>query len=243
MSFYEYYAKREKNPLGVWVHRKQAGKLAKLVRSYLPPPGRILEIGPGEGHFLEECIKLGFRYCGVEASKEMAMKLKKGADIQISFVPPIPIKTKSVDACCLFHIVEHMPDPIKADKLIEETKRVIIPNGYLFLACPNYSTWGRDFYDEDYTHNYITTPRRIHQLLLDKGYHIMNIKFFSGPVFGPLRYILLFINRLLYWGWLNRLIMSEIYYRGFITFLECFVIVARLPNKTEIGNEISEFPR
>jgi SAM-dependent methyltransferase len=229
MPFYGYFANRKKNPFGIWIHRRQARKLAKLVSSYLLPGARILEIGPGEGYFLDECLELEFPYKAVEGSREMAIKLKeKGLDVEISYVPPIPMEEQSVDACCVFHILEHMPDPIHAENLIDEISRIMTSNGLLFLACPNYYAWGRDFYQDDYTHNYITTPRRLRQLLSDKGYEVIDVRFYSGPIFGPLRYIALITNRMLYWKWLNRIIQNDQYYRGFITFLECFVMVARL---------------
>jgi len=228
MSFYEHYAKRAKHPAGVWVHRLQARRLAELAASSFSKTNLLLEIGPGEGFFAEECSRAGVPYLGLEASPELVTEQRrKGLNVQPAVVPPIPLASASTAACCLFHVLEHLPNAEKARYLISETRRVLIEDGVLILACPNYYTWGRDFFEDDYTHNYITTPRRVRQLLTDSGYEIEQVEFYSGPVFGFSRYFLLLANRLLYWRWLNRIIGSARYYQGFLTFLECFVVVAR----------------
>jgi SAM-dependent methyltransferase len=228
VAFYQHFALRKKNPLGVWVHRRQAKKLAELVRMYAGASAKILEIGPGDGYLAVECTRAGFSYKAIDGSPEVAKQIReKGFDIQTAFVPPIPMAVGNVDVCCLFHVLEHMIDGTQAEQLIRETRRVLVPGGLLVLACPNYYTWGRDFYESDYSHNYVTTPRRARQLLEDSGYTVLAEQFYSGPLFGNGRYATLLANRLLYWKWLNRIMRSERYYRAFLTFLECFVLVAR----------------
>lgn len=228
MAFYQHYAVRKKHPLGMWVHRQQARKLAELVGMYAEESPHILEIGPGDGYFGEECVQAGFRYTSIDGSPAVAKQIQeKGLDVRAAFVPPIPMDKQNADVCCLFHVLEHMADAALAEQLIKETKRVLVPGGLLVLACPNYYTWGRDFFEADYSHNYVTTPRRVKQLLSDNGYEVLEEQFYAGPLFGWWRYAAFLTNRLLYWRWLNRLIRSERYYRGFLTFLECFILVAR----------------
>ena len=189
--------------------------------------GPILEIGPGDGYFGEICLSVGSPYIAVERETEIGRRLiARGFPLIQASVPPIPVGEEKVAVCCLFHVLEHMADVHQAIDLIMETRRVLIPEGFLIVACPNYDIWGRDFF-EDYTHNYITNPRRVGQLLADSGFRILKTQLYSGPVFGGWRYGLLLANRLLYWRWLNRLLGGERYYNGFLTFLECSVVVAR----------------
>jgi SAM-dependent methyltransferase len=165
LLFYHYYASRKKHPLGIWVHRLHAKQLGELVGRYLTKPVSIVEIGPGDGYFGEVCMHSGFSYRAIEANDELAKSLgEKGLHVLTASVPPIPVDARCIDICCMFHVMEHMADVTRVAELIEETKRILVPGGFLALACPNYDNWGRDFY-EDYTHNYITTPRRVNQLL------------------------------------------------------------------------------
>ncbi len=228
MAFYQHYALRSKHPFGVWVHRRQAKKLAELVGRYSGDSAYVLEIGPGDGYFGEECTRAGFCYTAIEGSPMVAKEIReRGLDVRTALVPPIPINTESADVCCLFHVLEHMANATQAEQLIKETRRVLAPGGLLVLACPNFYTWGRDFFEADYSHNYVTTPRRARQLLADWDYKVLEERFYAGPSFGCWRYGILLANRLLYWRSLNRLIKSERYYRVFLTFLECFILIAR----------------
>ncbi|MHB9030924.1 MAG: hypothetical protein ACYC9O_19315, partial [Candidatus Latescibacterota bacterium] len=57
---------------------------------------------------------------------------------------------------------------------------------------------------------------------------LLDMRFYAGITFGAMRYPVLALNRLFYLRTLNRVIMSDRYYQGFLSFLECFtVIVAR----------------
>jgi SAM-dependent methyltransferase len=227
MSFYSHYATRSKHAAGIWVHRRQAKRLAQLALAHASRKRSLLEIGPGDGYFAEECHRAGISYTGLEGSPELAdQQREKGWDVRMAIVPPIPLGSSSVDVCCMFHVLEHVSGPDSARDLICESRRVLVDEGLLVLACPNYYTWGRDFFD-DYTHNYITTPRRVRQLLTDCGYEIIQIEFYAGPIFGAGRFVPLFASRLFYWPWLNRIIDSDRYYQGFLTFRESFAIVAR----------------
>jgi len=227
MGIYDSYAGRRKHPLGEWVHRVQARKMAARAVRYLGPRCRVVEVGPGDGYFAEICRDAGYAYTALEASAETARMLRaRGLRVETGLAPPLPFPDQSADLCCLFHILEHMADAEHAAGLIEEAKRVLDPGGVLALACPNYDAWGRDFY-EDYTHTFVTTLRRVDHLLRDSGFTIQEDRYYSGPVFGWTRYFLLAANRLLYLRWLNRCLASERYYNGFLTFLENFFVIAR----------------
>jgi SAM-dependent methyltransferase len=228
LAFYDHFALRKRNPFGVWVHRQQARKLVELISIYAGESSNILEVGPGDGYLAEECVQAGFSYRAIDGSPEVAKRIQeKGFNVQTALVPPIPMDKQDVNVCCLFHVLEHMVDADQAEQLIRETRRVLVPGGLLVLACPNYYTWGRDFFESDYSHNYVTTPRRVKQLLEDGGYKVVEEQFYAGPLFGQWRYSALLANRLVYWRCLNRVIRSERYYRGFLTFLECFILAAR----------------
>ena len=233
MALYDYFANRKKNPMGSWVRRKQAEKLAGLAERHVQKPGTILEIGPGDGYFAERCLQAGYTYTGVDANSALIRTLReKGVRARSAVVPPIPLEDRSMDACCLFHVLEHMAHRIEAEELLDEINRVLIEGGRLFVACPNHYSWGRDFFNIDYSHNFVTTPRRVRQLISDRGFRMRETHFYAGHVFGPLRYLILALNRMLYWKTLNRVVRSDVYYKGFVTFLESFVMIAQKDDST-----------
>ena len=66
-------------------------------------------------------------------------------------------------------VLENLPTHDAAGDLICEVERVLRPGGCLALIFPNYLTWGSFFFDEHYTHSFVTTPRRVRHLLHSQG--------------------------------------------------------------------------
>jgi hypothetical protein len=62
-----------------------------------------------------------------------------------------------------------------ARALVAEALRVIRPGGIFFIVVPDYLKERGFFWDIDYTHNFITTERRVRQLLYDGGFEIAEV--------------------------------------------------------------------
>jgi hypothetical protein len=48
---------------------------------------------------------------------------------------------------------------------VAEARRVLRPGGTFFVVVPDYLKERTFFWDVDYTHNFVTTERRVTQLL------------------------------------------------------------------------------
>lgn len=75
---------------------------------------RLLEIGGGNGFFLEEVKKMGIAdFWGVEPSQEAVNRAKP--DIRkrmiVDFFPSSQIKNNSLDIICIFQTLDHIMDP------------------------------------------------------------------------------------------------------------------------------------
>jgi hypothetical protein len=60
----------------------------------------------------------------------------------------------------------------------------------LFVVVPDYLKERQFFWDIDYTHNFITTERRVRQLLYDGGFDITRVVRSIGAATGPARDVL-----------------------------------------------------
>jgi hypothetical protein len=76
--------------------------------------------------------------------------------------------------------------------------RTLKPGGHFFVVVPNYLKELGFFWDVDYTHNFVTTPRRMTQLLYDGGFEIRHMERAIGISTGLARDVLsaakLFVN-------------------------------------------------
>ncbi len=64
------------------------------------------------------------------------------------------------------------------------------PGGVLFVVVPDYLKERGFFWDVDYTHNFVTTERRVRQLLYDGGFQIERVVRSIGAATGVKRDIL-----------------------------------------------------
>ena len=231
MSFYDHFAKRKRNKLGLYIKRLQARKLFDLVFHNLHEKSKILEIGPGDGYIAELTRQSKMEYLGIEASSAVAEKLElAGYNIRRQQVPPIPNNIGNYDVCFMNHIIEHMNNITLASQLLEETRNHLKKNGKLVIATPDYVRWKVDFYGCDYTHNLPFTRRRLRQLLENSGYKLSYENIYFGTVFGFHGILLYWIMKLFYYRVIDDLFTnftkSDIWYRGYLTFLPNLVAIA-----------------
>jgi len=105
----------------------------------------ILEIGCGEGSFLEILKNSGNKVFGVDISESGIEKTRAkeifSERLDISR-QDIPRPSDSFDIVVMLEAIEHIEDPMHC---IKEIKRVLKNNGVLLISIPN-SVLGHDYY-------------------------------------------------------------------------------------------------
>jgi SAM-dependent methyltransferase len=107
-----------------------------------------------------------------------------------AWTPPIPGADGSVDVLYADQVLEHMSGIDGARAFVAEARRILRPNGLLFVVVPDYLKERAFFWDIDYTHNFVTTERRVRQLLYDGGFEIARVVRSIGLATGPARDVL-----------------------------------------------------
>lgn len=170
--------------------RTERSRLGLLMRHALPP-GDMLEVGPGKGSLALAARDAGWRYRGMEASAILITELRsKGLEIIEGWAPPILADTASADVVYADQVLEHMSGIDAARQFVAEALRVLRPGGVLFVVVPDYLKERGFFWDIDYTHNFVTTERRVRQLLYDGGFEIDHVVRSIGAATGIKRDIL-----------------------------------------------------
>jgi SAM-dependent methyltransferase len=203
MGYYDYKIKTRRTAIGQAIIEKTNDKVFGMLTPHLKPGAEVLDVGAGAGEFARRCLAAGYRYCAVEANREYADALRKqgAAEVITGFVPPIPFPEGRFDLVYMSHLLEHMPDPLKALELVQELNRVIKPGGLVALVVPDFLHDPRLFFDADYTHGFVTTENRARMLLLDAGFELIRVRALAGPVTGLLGWVAASLNKL-YSRWL-----------------------------------------
>lgn len=197
MAFYDHHFQRRGGGfLGRWKDLREDRKLLEFVLCLNPNP-KILEIGPGLGHFATHCKSRGIKYEAIEPNLSQAKFIEKlGFKVHAAMVPPVPLPKDYCDVFFASQVIEHMSDHLKAVQLVEEAIRVVRPGGWVVLTAPDISSW-REFFWEDYTHNYPTSPRRILTMFQDLELTENRVQQYCSSFFGPMRYLVLLVGLLL----------------------------------------------
>ncbi len=233
MAFYDHYATRPRNNLGLKAKLYQARKIFELAfEGTDSKSATVLELGPGDGYIASLSARNNCKYLGIEASEAVAAKLsKQGHNIIHSFVPPLPSNIGTFDVCYVLHVIEHMKDMDTATLLIRQIRDCLNHDGKLVLACPDFIRWKHYFYDCDYTHSLPFTKRRLRQLLINEGFDIAYESIYTGPVFGYRGLPLYWFAKFFYPQFLDDLssiyLKSDILNRGFLTLIPNLIVVAK----------------
>ena len=126
-----------------FIKRKAIRDKVKLINSYQPLKGKILDIGAGTGDFLLECKNQNWDILGIEPNdKAKGIAVGKG----IKFGDTIEkLESNSFDVITMWHVLEHVPD---VEHQVAELKRLLKPSGTIIIAVPNFKSYDAKYYKE-----------------------------------------------------------------------------------------------
>ncbi|MEQ3655473.1 MAG: class I SAM-dependent methyltransferase [Dokdonia sp.] len=126
----------------------------KLIKTYSPEKGKILDLGAGTGDFLEFCKNKSWETLGVEPS-EAARKLAaaKGLDL----LKDQKQITTTFNVITMWHVLEHVHDVHAQMKWLKEH---LHQNGTLFIAVPNFESYDAQHYGSFWAG--YDVPRHLH---------------------------------------------------------------------------------
>ena len=187
-TFYKTFSEKKLTTYGSSRRGKIEQHRLGLLHRYQPAPGDLFEIGPGHGTLAEQAVSAGWRYTAIEASPILINVLReKGLRVIEAFTPPIPIPDGSADVVYADQVLEHMSGIDAARQFTAEALRALRSGGIFFVVVPDYLKERTFFWDVDYTHNFVTTERRVRQLFNDGGFEVLHVERAIGLATGLAR--------------------------------------------------------
>jgi SAM-dependent methyltransferase len=166
------------------LQRTYGSYLARLARFGVPKTA-LLEIGCGNGFFLEEALRQGFQtVCGVEPSVHAIRAASPSVRDFIINRPMGPglVPPGSCDVICLFQVLDHIPDPAA---LLDECLVLLRPGGCILSINHNVNAVSARLMGErspivDVAHTYLFSLATMDRLFVTRGFKTVD----AGPVFN-----------------------------------------------------------
>lgn len=154
-------------------------KVAREVRN-LPLPrigATLLDVGCGDGSFLEAAGRAGWSARGVEIDPHAVDECREsGLDVTLDTIESVDLPRESLDAVTFQHVLEHLHDPRAA---LVRARELLRPGGLLWLATPNLDSAGHARFGAEWLglevprHLVVFTRRALERLVVDAGFEVV----------------------------------------------------------------------
>ncbi len=164
-----------------WFRKGRARRLKRL----LGGSGAILDVGCGNGIFLDMMRSMGdFEIHGLEMPGKSANRAAEveGIQLKIGSLKQGDYSDQSFDAITLYHVFEHLPNPVEYLDIIH---KLLKPNGTLVMSFPNITSWqwrkfGPDWFHLDPPRHLFFMPRDAFKREMQKhGFEVIRERHFS----------------------------------------------------------------
>ncbi|HNW97583.1 MAG TPA: class I SAM-dependent methyltransferase [Bacteroidales bacterium] len=158
------------------VRQHTHNKKYKLINSFSKKKN-VLDIGCASGELLSLFKKNNWKTLGLEPNEEARNFAKNQYNIDV--IDEVQISTlhnDSFDNITLWHVLEHVPD---LNTRIKELKRILTPEGFLFVAVPHCDSFDAGYYKEYWAaydvprHLYHFTPITLEKIFNKHGFSIV----------------------------------------------------------------------
>lgn len=106
----------------------------EVVRRF-QPQGRVLDVGTGDGRFLQTCRAHGYDVMGTEVSQAGAAYAQhSGLNVRMGQITELDLPKESFDVATIWHVLEHVPDP---GAVLRKVFTLLRPGAVLAVAVPN----------------------------------------------------------------------------------------------------------
>ena len=182
----------------VFIHPKHFLSQTPWYTKYLKKSDVVLDLGSGNGQSSIKASRFAKKVVGLEIDKELIKIAKKSAEIKklknVTFLESdlerkLNLKNNSFDKVIFLDVLEHL---VKRDQILQEIKRILKPEGLMFLGVPNSQTFWKKLqkrvginYYSDPDHKAEFSENQIKHLLLKHKFKIRQLSY--GPSDTPFR--------------------------------------------------------
>jgi 2-polyprenyl-3-methyl-5-hydroxy-6-metoxy-1,4-benzoquinol methylase len=165
--------------------RNTYGKSLSDLLIYRNQKDKLLEIGCGNGFFLEEALVQGYRNVfGVEPSidavEDASPAIRKNI-LSTTMVPGL-FSENQMDVVCIFQVLDHVMNP---SDLIGECFKILKSGGLILCITHNITSWSARLFQErspiiDIEHTFLFSPETLSNIFINQGFIIKRMRSFRN---------------------------------------------------------------
>jgi SAM-dependent methyltransferase len=160
---------------------KTYGYYLRKIEKYKIPKQHLLEIGCGNGFFLEEAISQGYKeVTGIEPSKEAISRVAPAIQLKVvcDMLRPGLLPSNTFNVICMFQTFDHIAEP---NMLLEECVKLLQPGGVILCLNHNVDAVTSRILGErspivDIEHTYLYSLETIKRLFEKQGLRVLEVK-------------------------------------------------------------------
>jgi SAM-dependent methyltransferase len=160
--------------------RRTYGRYLDKLDAFGVRKGSLLEIGCGNGFFIEEALTRGFSTVrGVEPSQGAVAKAapQVRGSIVCDVMRPGLFEQGQFDVICMFQVLDHLPDP---GGTLKEVHRVLKPGGFVLILNHNINAISARLLGErspiiDIEHTYLYDRRTLRLLFIGANFAVQRV--------------------------------------------------------------------
>jgi len=155
--------------------------LYSILKQFVAPSSRVLDIGCGTGFFNEKAKEL-YDVWGVDASP-LAVSMCHERGLNNVFIGSAldlsSVSDKRYDAILLLDVIEHLEEDFAA---LRAARKMLTPNGVVIISVPAFMfMWSQ--HDELNRHKRRYVRRQLHNLLKETGFSVEKLSYFGFYLF------------------------------------------------------------
>jgi 2-polyprenyl-3-methyl-5-hydroxy-6-metoxy-1,4-benzoquinol methylase len=182
-----YYGCRTDTKFPGWIEKVLdyfRSQRARTITKYVTLPANVLDIGCGNGRFLQDLIRKNYNAYGIELPSKSADRASQIPDLnlKIGTLCEEDYEGNFFDAVTLWHVIEHLAEPKITLQIIE---KILKPSGYLVMSLPNIDSIqsrlfrGKWLHLDPPRHLFFFTASELTKIMQTFGFERVGIKYFS----------------------------------------------------------------